>query len=116
ERVGARHRHHQSIKAEGDAAVRWCAISERLQQKAETLAGFLVADAEGPEHPRLQVGEVDANRSAAELESVEDHVVCTSQHRSGITFQLVGMRRGRRREGMMSRKKTLRLFVPLEQR
>src|SRR5205814_9885274 len=103
-------------EAEGDAAVRRSAVAEGFEQESESRLRILVADAEGAEHSRLQVGTIDADRSAAELESVEHDVVRARQHGARIALDLVEIGEGRRRERMMPREEALRLLVPFEQR
>src|SRR5947209_2492474 len=67
--------HDHSIKAKGDAAVRWRAESKRAKHVAEHRLLLLLIDAEDAEHLCLQILFVDADAAATDLDAVQDNVV-----------------------------------------
>jgi hypothetical protein len=88
---GAGHEHHHAIDAEGDAAVRRAAELQRIEQEAELLARFFLADCRaGYEHGLLHGAVVDADRAAADLGAVQHQVIGARQR------ALPGSRAGRR--------------------
>ena len=68
--IDASHQRHHAIDAEGDAAMRRRAVLQRVEQEAEFLLLILLADAKRLEHLRLDLGSVDAHRSAADFPTV----------------------------------------------
>src|SRR5712691_12783058 len=92
------------------------AVTEGFEQESEALFRFRLADAESLEHSRLQLGTVDTDAAAAQLEAVEHDVVGARHRRAGIALHLVDILERRRRERMMPREVALRLLVPLEER
>ena len=56
--------HHQTINAEGDAAVGGSPHLQGLQQETELFFGFLLGQADGLEHLALQLGVMDAQGAA----------------------------------------------------
>src|SRR5687768_16854517 len=79
DRVSARHQHGEAVDAKGDAAMRRRAVLERLEQEAELVLRLLGIDAEHPEHRRLHLLAVYANRATADLRAVQHEVVGTSK-------------------------------------
>ena len=60
---------------------------ERLEQEAELRARLLLGQPQQRKHARLQVGVVDTQRAAADLEAVHHEVVGVGQHRAGIRLE-----------------------------
>ena len=56
-------------KPKRDAAVRRCAVFERIEQEAETLPGLLRRHAQRGEQPRLHFRVVNTDAAAAALRS-----------------------------------------------
>src|SRR6185369_3111596 len=87
------------------------------QQMAKEKLLFLFADPEDAEHFRLQLRLMDADAAAADLDSVQDHIVGFGPH-LGITLlveqrQVFGFRPGK---GMMNGVPLVGRGVELEER
>ena len=67
--------HGDAVEAEGEAAVRRGAEAEGVEDVAEFLGLFLVADAEHLEHFGLQILLVDPDGAAAEFVAIEHDVI-----------------------------------------
>ncbi len=66
---------NQAVDAKGDAAVRGCAVLQRVQQEAKALLGLLGVEADDVEDPLLHLSRVDTDRAAADLIAVEHEVI-----------------------------------------
>ena len=66
---------HDPVDPERDATVRRRAVLERVEQEAEAPLRLLRADAERVEDLLLDLGGVDTDRAAADLDAVEHYVV-----------------------------------------
>lgn len=73
--VLAAQEHHQTVEAEGQAAVGWCAGLQGVQQEAEFVLVLLGFHAQGVEDPGLQGLVVDTDAAAADFKAVEHQVV-----------------------------------------
>src|SRR5207244_2379005 len=70
-------------------AVRRRAEAERLEEEAELLFRFLVGDAHRGEDPLLHVRVVQADRAAADLESVQHQVVAVAEDLARIGLEIL---------------------------
>src|SRR5579864_1157338 len=95
--------------------MRRSAVGERLQKKAEAAADLFVAIAEQAEDLALHLGVVDADRTAAELDTVEHAVVVLRSQRERIARQRLLAHR-RSGEWVMRRGEPAGLRIALEQR
>ena len=89
---------------------------KRVEQEAESLARFGGGDAEDAEHPLLQLGVVDTDRAAGELDAVEHDVVGERARRRRIAVeqrQVLGVRMGER---VMHGAEAALVRAPLDQR
>src|SRR5215467_14135190 len=64
-------KHHDSVDAQRDAAVRRGSVGERIQEEAEAFAQLLLAEAESLEKTFLDVLTVDPDAAGAELVAVQ---------------------------------------------
>ncbi|MCU5786542.1 hypothetical protein B27N_01545 [Alcanivorax marinus] len=98
DRVAAGHQHHHAVQAEGQTTVGRRAVFQAVQQEAEFLLRFLVADAQGLEHHPLHLRTVDTDRAAAQLGAVEHHIVSPGQRpfRVALQFFRVALGHGER--------------------
>ncbi|KRZ67498.1 hypothetical protein T10_4098 [Trichinella papuae] len=101
-----------SIQADGEAAVRWRAEFQRLQQ-VRHLVGVLVQHV--LQDVLLHGRPVDPYRAAAQFHSVQHQIVVSTEHRQGILVQQLLLTNGRRRERMVSALQTA-VFTAHEQR
>ena len=87
-----------------------------FEQMAEPQLSLFAVDSEQFEHLRLDVGGVDTNAAAADLDAVENNIVrlCTDTTRIG--FKPVDVRCNRARERMMHRRIVAGFLIVLEQR
>ena len=92
------------------------AEAERLQEEAELLFRFLVGDAHRGEDPLLHVRVVQADRAAADLESVQHQVVAVAEHPPRIGLQVLHVLVARPGEGVVRRDELLQLLVVFEER
>ncbi len=76
-RLGAGHQHHQPIQTKGQPTVRWAAEFQRIQQEAEFIVGFFLTNAQRLEHRPLHLGCVNTNGTAAQLGTVQYHIIGT---------------------------------------
>src|SRR6266508_5125911 len=83
----AQQRHRQPIDPRSDASVWRCAHPQRLEQEAELLLLFFLADSQVLEHALLQLSLVDPERAAGELDPVADEVVRDRTGRARIGFE-----------------------------
>ncbi len=73
--VRAGHQHRQPVETKGDAAVRRGAELERIEQESEFQSRLFRRNPQQVEHGGLQFLIVDSHRAAADLRTVEHHVV-----------------------------------------
>src|SRR6478752_713622 len=78
-RRGAGQQRIDPVPPEGDAAVRWRAVLERLEQEAELLLGLRLVQPHDGEDPFLNIPAVDTNRTATDLIAVPHYVVRRGQ-------------------------------------
>src|SRR5215207_9978509 len=69
DRVASRQQRGDPVDPERQAAVRRRAEAQRVEQEAEARGGVLLGDAEHVEHLLLDLGPVDADRAAADLDA-----------------------------------------------
>src|SRR6185312_16068791 len=69
DRLAAGEDGHQAVEPERDPAVRRRAVLQRLEQEAEAPIGLLLGHAESLEDLLLDLGLVDTDRAAAELDA-----------------------------------------------
>jgi hypothetical protein len=67
--------HHQTVDPEGETGVWRGAVTEGLEEPAESALGCVCVDSQDLEHLSLHVGIVDTNRPRAELDPVENDVI-----------------------------------------
>ncbi len=96
---------------EREPAVRRRAVAQRVEQEPEARLGLLLAHAEHVEDLLLDLGPVDTDRPAADLDAVEHDVVAARAHRARV---LEGAQR--RGEGVVQRAPALLGLAPLEHR
>src|SRR5206468_1508269 len=113
---GSRQHHGQAVQTEGDAAVRWSAELQRVEQETETAMRLLLAHAEYGEQSLLHDGIVNTDAAAAALVAVDDQVIRLGQHAARIALQLVEIFVARSGEWMMVRRPAFFLFIPDERR
>ena len=101
---------------EGDTAVRWGPVAQRLEQETERLTGLAGLDAQQFEHRALQVLAVDADRATADLGAVQHQVVGTREPGARIGDERGGIGIHRRRERMVHRRPAPLPRIPLEHR
>src|SRR5580700_5160671 len=89
DRFRAGQEHDHAVPAEGDAAVRWRAVLERVEQEAELGAGLFLAQPDYVEDLLLHGLLVYTDRAAADLVAVADHVVGVGQRGAGLSGELV---------------------------
>src|SRR4029078_3188613 len=89
DRLGARHQRHDAVEPERDSAVRRRTEPQVVQQEAELRARLVLGNAERAEHLLLDVGAMDADRSAADLPAVEHYVVALGERACGVRRQQV---------------------------
>src|SRR5262245_54391663 len=82
----ADHQHHEAVDAERNAAVRWAAESQCIEQESKPHIGFLT-EIQNFEHGFLHFAAVHADRSAAEFVAVQHDIVRTRACRFGICKQ-----------------------------
>ena len=111
DRLLAGQHHHEPVDPRRDARVRGDAVPERRDQVPELLIDLLGRQPQRLEHLALQVGAMDTDAAAAQLEPVQDDVV--RPRLRGLRSQVVGQRSGER---MVLRRPALILIAPLEQR
>lgn len=121
--LGAHQMHDQAVEPEGDAAVGWGAVAERVEEEAELELGFFRAKPEQLEDLALDLLIVDTDRAAADLGAVADHVVAVGQDRLDRVHILdvgvheaLGLFLGRGGEGVVQGVVALSLLVVLEHR
>ena len=97
EGLGSGEDHDDAVEAEGDAAVRRCAVLERVEEEAEAGLGFFVRHTQRAEDLGLDVLAMDTDGAGAELGAVEDDVVgegadgaLVVDQRAGLDVFLVG--------------------------
>src|SRR5690349_6362459 len=83
----AREHHHRPIDAPRNAAVRWRAHPQRVEEEFELCALLLCADPEQVEHARLDLRLVDSEGAAGELVPVAYEVVGERARRAGILVE-----------------------------
>src|SRR3954451_19893398 len=99
-----------AIEPVGDAAQRWRAVAERLEEKAEALPRFFRTYAQRIEHLLLELWRVDTDRPPADLPAVPDHVVGAAAPGPRVGVE-VARRCGER---VMERVVALLVLVPFE--
>src|SRR6266542_68950 len=67
----SRQHHRQTVQAQSDAAVRWSALAQRVQQEAEAPPRFVLAHAQHGEDTLLHPRVVDTDTPAADLATIE---------------------------------------------
>jgi hypothetical protein len=80
QRLLPRHQHHEPVEAERDPAVRRRAVAQRLEEEAEAVLGFLVRQRQQLEDLRLQLGVMDPQAAAADLDAVQHDVIGLGAH------------------------------------
>ena len=114
--VGTGHQHHQTVQADGYAAVGGCAVLQGVQQEAEFILRVFGTDLERTEHLTLHFFAVDTHRAAAHFNAVQHHVVGFGNALVGRGVHQVFMAVFGRGEGVMNRRPSLAIFVVLEHR
>jgi len=110
------HERHDAIEAERNAAMRWRAVLEGVQEEAESRPGVLVRDPEQPEDVPLHVGPMNPDAAAGDFGAVQRQVVGARAHTIGRRLEeryILGPGRGER---MVHRIPALLVRVVLEQR
>src|SRR3954462_13517040 len=116
DRFRAGHQRHQAVEAEGDAAVRRCAVWQVVEKEAELRSRFLVRDAERLEYLGLHVGAMDTYRPTANLPAVQYHVVGLGNRPAGVGADQLLVAVARRGKRMVHRRPAPTFLVPLEHR
>ena len=111
---GAGHQRDQAIQPERQAAMRWRAVLQGVEQEAEFLLRFFLADVERVEHLGLHFLLVDTHRAAADFPAVEHHVVGLGHCGTGVAGEQVFVAVLRCGEGMVQRGPAVVFFVVLE--
>ena len=96
--------------------MRWRAVLERIEQKAELELLLVRADGERLEHGGLHIGAVDPHRTTADLIAVDGEVVGLGQARARIGVQQADVVVLGRGERVVAGVPTLLVFVVLEHR
>src|SRR3954469_14535928 len=109
-------KHRETVHAEGDPAVRGCPEPQRLQEEAELLLRLLVGDAHRGEDLLLHDRIVQPDRTAADLESVEDEIVAVAEDATGIALQILDVLVVGPGEGVVGGDELLRILVVVEER
>src|SRR5438874_1248168 len=115
-RIGAAHQRNGAIEPERDAAMRWSAVLERIQQKAEFPPLIFRRNAKCSEHLLLHFRAVNAHRSAADLPTVQHDVVSFCKRLRGLDAEQSFVTVLRRGERMMARRPALPILVVFEHR
>src|SRR5690242_9383014 len=108
--------HHQTVEAERNPSVRWCAILQGFKQKAEPPFGFVFAESERRKNLRLYVAAMNTDRAGAQFDAIQHQVVGFRAAMGGVAFELVEVVVMDRRERMVSRYPSVILVVPLKHR
>ena len=109
--------HDESVEAEGDAAVRWSAEFEGLEDMAEEELLLFFVHAEHAKHLGLEVGLVDSQAAAADFHAVENDIVSHSTDFSVFArFEEGHVIRAGTSEWMVNGIPLLFLFTPAEER
>src|SRR5690606_3034552 len=88
DRFATGHQHDHAIQPERQATVRRRAELECIEQEAEFLVGFLVADAERLEHGTLHRRVEDTDRTAAQLGAIKHQVISARQRLARLVDQV----------------------------
>lgn len=102
DRIGAGHHRGDAVETEGDAAVRRRTELQGVEEEAELVAGFFLADLKGFENLFLHFFAVDTDRTAADFPTVQDHVVGLGVGMFRIGDEAVFMTVERRRERVVA--------------
>src|SRR5713101_6153606 len=81
--------HHDAVDAQRDAAVRRCAVGQRIQEKTEAVAQLLFGEAQRFEQTLLNVLAVDSNAAGTELVAIQNEVVAFRTHFPGGGFEFL---------------------------
>src|SRR5262252_8315400 len=95
--------------------MRGSAVAKRVEEEAELRARLLVRDAERAEHLGLHLRIVEADRSSADLDAVEDEIVAVAEDLARIGVQEVHALVVGARERVVSGDPSLALLVVLEE-
>ena len=111
DRVAAGEQRDDPVEPEREPAVRRRAVAQRVEQEAEARLRLLLGDAERGEHLLLDLGAVDTDRAAADLDAVDHDVVAARAQRARV-----GEVAGRGGERMVHRVPAALGLVVLEHR
>src|SRR5207244_10113420 len=89
---------------------------ERLEQEAEPIAGLRLGHSEQREHALLHVRAVNPDAAAAELDAVQDQIVCRRAHGERLSLESLEVLIQRRRERMVDRDVAARAGIVLQER
>ena len=110
------HERDQAVQPKRQAAVRWRAVLQGVQQETELDLGIFGRNLQCGEDLALHVGTVDTHRATAQFPAVQDHVVSLGDARTGVRVHEVLMAVFRRREGVMHSVPAATFFIGLEHR
>src|SRR5579883_1414906 len=88
--IGAEH--DQAIEAQGDSAVRGCAVFKSFEHMPELLFDLLIAQVHQREDLMLESGDVDAYAPSADFVAIADNIVLFGADIKRIAVQAVDMR------------------------
>ena len=89
DRASLAQKHEDAVNAKSQATMRWRPILKRIHKKAELSLGLFFVDSESPEHISLKLAVVDTNGAAANLDTIENAIVCLRFYRSRISQEPV---------------------------
>src|SRR4051812_29466099 len=85
---GAGEHHGKAVEAQRDAAVRWSAELEGVEQEPEARFRLLFGHAEHLEEARLHLRVVDTDAAATAFVAVDDEIVRLGAYAARIAFEL----------------------------
>src|SRR5438128_1493218 len=92
------------------------AVFERIQQKAETPPGFLVAETQSIKDNVLNIAAMDTNRTRSEFDAVQHEIVGLGPATRRVSSEFLDVFVMHGCERMMGGIPPLLLFVPFEHR
>src|SRR5262249_55443035 len=108
--------HHHSVQTEGNSAMRRGSVLQRFEEKPKLFAGFILAEAQTFEYPRLYVVPMDSDGSAADFSPIQDKIVRFGAHAFRRALQQVEIFIDGSGERMMAGNPAVLIGIELEQR